>query len=103
MIGRILDIHGGYAMKVYEATSVSTVESEVFGIVSDLFEVLPLETLDRNTRLDEDLELDQLERVEFALALEEHFDLIEDVPDELVDEWKTVGEVVDYVETYKPS
>lgn len=93
------DSHGVESVQYVQQTHPihSSVADAVLGVIEDMFEILPFESLDKATRLDEDLELDQLERVNFALYLEDMFELVE-IPDDIVDDWKTVGEVIKYVE-----
>lgn len=43
-------------------------------------------------RLNEDLGLDSLDRVEIAMGLEEEFDL--DFPDDVIEGWRTVADVL---------
>lgn len=48
-----------------------------------------------DTRLVDDLRADSLEIIEMAMALEEEFEI--EVPDEAVEEFETVGDVVKHV------
>lgn len=49
-----------------------------------------------NTSLVEDLALDSLDLVEMVMALEEEFG--REIPDEAQEGWKTVADVIDYIE-----
>ena len=51
-------------------------------------------TLDTN--LVEDLEADSLDLVEVIMAIEDEFSI--EIPDESMDSFKTVADVVDYIE-----
>ena len=52
-------------------------------------------TLDTN--LVEDLEADSLDLVEVIMAIEDEFSI--EIPDESMDSFKTVSDVVDYIES----
>ncbi len=52
-------------------------------------------TLDTN--LVEDLEADSLDLVEVIMAIEDEFSI--EIPDESMDSFKTVADVVDYIES----
>ena len=49
--------------------------------------------LTREARLEEDLGADSLEKVEIAMALDEHFDI--SLPDEAIERVSTVGDLLD--------
>ena len=51
------------------------------------------------TRFKEDLEVDSLDLFEMVMAFEEHFGV--DIPAEDLEQLKTVGDVMSYVESHK--
>ena len=51
------------------------------------------------TRFKEDLEVDSLDLFELVMAFEEHFGV--DIPAEDLEQLKTVGDVMSYVESHK--
>ncbi|MBE3069133.1 MAG: acyl carrier protein [Planctomycetes bacterium] len=70
------------------------VESRVVDILR-IVEGLPVGPITRATSIAE-IEGDSLDCVEILMELEDEFP-IEDIPDEIAEGWKTVGDVVDYV------
>lgn len=56
----------------------------------------PLEAVTPEATLVGDLSADSLDLVEVVMALEEDFEL--EIPDEEPERWKTVGDVVSYIE-----
>ena len=58
---------------------------------------LPEEKITLESTFTEDLEADSLDVVEMLMILEEKYDII--IPEEIVEEMKTVKDVVDYIET----
>jgi acyl carrier protein len=68
--------------------------TEVKQLVAECESLSP-DTLRENTNLDNDLHFDSLERVELAMELEEHFDIT--IPDEIEQEIRTIGDIVDGV------
>lgn len=55
-------------------------------------------SIEKNTRVVEDLGADSLDIVEFLMEIEDRFELM--IPDEDVLKLKTVGDLADYVETH---
>ncbi|MEN1761933.1 MULTISPECIES: acyl carrier protein [Anoxynatronum] len=51
------------------------------------------------TSLLDDLEADSLDAVEIIMAIEDEFGL--EIPDEMAESLRTVGEIVEYVEEHK--
>ncbi|MBE6731856.1 MAG: acyl carrier protein [Ruminococcaceae bacterium] len=51
------------------------------------------------TDLIDDLDMDSLELVEIMMAIEEHFG-IEEVPEEELENLRTVGDIVEYIEAH---
>ena len=72
------------------------VEEEVIGIVSDQMDT-PKEDIARESSFVDDLKADSLDIVELVMALEDEFDI--KIPDEDYDKIKTVGDVINYVES----
>lgn len=72
------------------------IEKQVIEIVREQLDVKPEDcTLDKI--FTEDLGADSLAIVELVLAFEEHFDI--KIPDEEVENIKTVGDAVNYIRT----
>lgn len=55
------------------------------------------ERITLDTNLTEDLEADSLDLVEVIMSIEDEFDI--EIPDESMDNFKTVADVVDYIES----
>ncbi len=72
-----------------------SVETKIKAIVSDQLEVA-VEKLSMDTTF-EDIDADSLDIVELVMALEEEFDL--EISDQEVENIKTVGDVVKYIES----
>jgi acyl carrier protein len=68
--------------------------SEVKQLVAECESISP-DMLQENTNLDADLHFDSLERVELAMEIEEQFDIT--ISDEMEQEIRTVGDIVDGV------
>ena len=70
------------------------VEQRVKEVITDqlLTQYSKKQKLKLETRINEDLDADSLDRVELLIALEAEFDT--NIPDELAEEIKTVGDVV---------
>lgn len=56
-----------------------------------------LEDIKPESKLSEDLDFDSLDRVELVMAIEEEFEIKPDIPDEIYDNWVTVGDVEAYL------
>lgn len=54
--------------------------------------------LSMETSLKEDLDADSLDAVEVIMALEEEFDI--EIPDEDAENFKTIGDIVEYIENH---
>ena len=54
------------------------------------------ERITLDTSLTEDLEADSLDLVEVMMSIEDEFGL--EIPDDMLDNFKTVSDVVDYIE-----
>lgn len=68
-------------------------KEELLVIANDIVrEDRPGVTLTLETRFDEDLNLDSLEVVEFALQMEEKIGV--KIPDSIMDDAKTVGDII---------
>jgi acyl carrier protein len=70
-------------------------EAKVKGIISDQLEVA-VDKLTLETTF-EDIDADSLDIVELVMALEEEFDL--EISDQEIENIKTVGDVVRYIES----
>ncbi len=79
-----------------ELNTVQEIGDLVLGAVSENY-AMPRETLTRETKLD-DLG-DSLDRVEFAMAVEDDADI--ELPDSKISEFVTIEDAVRYVCTYK--
>jgi acyl carrier protein len=55
--------------------------------------------LDRDHNFYLDLGVDSIDIVELAMDMEEEFKI--DIPDDKIETWKTVGDVLDYLDTAK--
>lgn len=75
----------------------AAIESKVRELVHQQGVVL-LAEVELTSRLDEDLALDSLDLVELMFSVEEEFDL--EITDEDAEGWKTVSDVVSYVESH---
>jgi acyl carrier protein len=68
--------------------------ADIKSIVAEMSGV-NIEVLQEKTRFEADLNFDSLERVEFAMEIEEHFDIT--VSDEMEEQIQSIGDVVDGV------
>ena len=67
-------------------------------IIAEQLSVEDIEKITLETSLTNDLEADSLDAVEIIMALEEEYDI--EIPDEVAEEFKTVGDLVKCVEDY---
>ncbi|MBP5750527.1 MAG: acyl carrier protein [Firmicutes bacterium] len=67
-------------------------------IIAEQLSVDDIEEITMETSLMKDLEADSLDAVEIIMALEEEYDI--EIPDEVAEEFKTVGDIVKCVEDY---
>ncbi len=74
------------------------IEAKVTEIIHDQLDVKP-EDIDLAKSFTEDLGADSLAIVELVLALEDNFDI--KIPDEEVDNIKTVGDAVAYIKAHQ--
>lgn len=65
-------------------------------VVAEQLEVEDVEGITRETSLMEDLEADSLDAVEIMMALEDEFEI--EIPDEDAEAFKSVGDIVEYIE-----
>lgn len=56
-----------------------------------------LEDIKPESRLALDLEFDSLDRVELVMAIEDEFKIKPEIPDEIYDNWVTVGDIEAYL------
>ena len=66
-------------------------------ILSEQFDV-ELSDLTENTNIEEDLGADSVEVIDLLMSLEDEFDV--EIPDEAIDEIRTVGDLVAYLEEH---
>lgn len=57
-------------------------------------------SIDASTRLTEDLNLDSLDRIDLGMSIDEQFGI--ELGDEIVQAIKTIGEVVELIDSKKP-
>ncbi len=68
---------------------------KVAALIAEKFE-MPIENISRETNIVDDLGADSLDIVDMLMMLEEQYNL--SIPDDVAQEMKTVGDVVDYIE-----
>ena len=66
-------------------------------ILADQFDVEE-DSITAETSLTEDLEADSLDVVDLLMSIEDEFEI--EIPDEDVTEIKTVGDIVEYIESH---
>ncbi len=71
---------------------------KVIAILSEQFDV-EADTITAATTLEEDLGADSLDVVDLVMSIEDEFGV--EVPDEEVENIKTVGALVEYIEAHK--
>ena len=64
--------------------------------ISSLWAGIDEEEVCAESKLNEDLIFDSLDYVDLAVKLEKEFDI--EIEDKAIDEWRTVQDVVDYVD-----
>ena len=64
--------------------------------ISSLWAGLDEEEICAESKLNDDLVFDSLDYVDLAVKLEKEFDI--KIEDDVIDKWKTVQDVVDYVD-----
>lgn len=69
---------------------------KVKAIVEYQLDIKDSTLINRETRLREDLKVDSLDAAEIILAIEDQLNV--EIPDELMMNAKTVGEIMDYLE-----
>lgn len=79
---------------------MNQLEDEVKAIVSRITKA-PLSSLNRNTNLRADLNVDSLQGLQIVAALEKRLGII--VPDDDIDMYTTVGSIVDTIQRIQPS
>ena len=68
---------------------------KVAQLLSEQFDIEP-DTVTADTSFVDDLKADSLDVVELIMAIEEEFEI--EIPDELLENVRTVGDVVNYLE-----
>ncbi len=69
---------------------------QVKKIVEYQLEITDLSLISRKTNLREDLKVDSLDAAEIILAIEDELNV--EIPDDLMMNAKTIGEIMDYLE-----
>lgn len=77
---------------------VLSTRSHVFNILERNLGT-PVDEMSDESRLDDDLGADSLDRVELTIDLEHAFEI--DIPDDTSAAWQTVGDVVRFIEGVK--
>jgi acyl carrier protein len=84
-------------------TGINLIERKVLGMVFDQIKEMLAEQLDldeskitMDSDIVEDLEADSLDVVDLVMSMEDEFGV--EVPDEVIENFKTVGDVVRYIE-----
>ena len=65
-------------------------------ILAEQFDVAE-DTLDNDTNLQDDLGADSLDVVDLLMSIEDEFEI--EIPDEAIESIRTVGELVNYIES----
>ena len=76
------------------------IQEKVISIISDELSV-KIEDVKLDSELIQDLEIDELDSIELCMALEEEFGI--EIPDEDIEEFKTVKDIVEYVKGHQPN
>lgn len=74
---------------------MSDITNQIKSIIADALEI-NIEEVAEDKSFSDDLGADSLARVEAMMALEERFEL--KIPDDVADRFKTVGDVVEYIQ-----
>ena len=69
---------------------------EIRDIIAENLGIDDLDELTLETSIKDDLDADSLDAVEVIMALEEKYDI--EIPDEDAENFKTIGDIVEYVE-----
>ena len=69
---------------------------EIRDIIAEQLSIDDLDELTLDTSLKDDLNADSLDAVEVIMALEEEFAI--EIPDEEAENFKTIGDIVEYIE-----
>ena len=72
------------------------IDQKILKIIATHLGIEDTSALTRNTILMEDLDADSLDAVEIIMAIEDEFDI--EIPDEMAESIKTIGEIIDFVE-----
>jgi acyl carrier protein len=73
-------------------------KDRVYEVVQQMCQHNP--NLEDSMKLDEDLGFDSLDKLELGWAIEEEFDLDDEISEEALSEIKTLGDLVKYVESH---
>lgn len=69
------------------------------GIIEDQLGITDTDKILLSTNLRDDLDADSLDAVELIMSIEDEFDI--EIPDHLAEQFQTVGQIVDYIESLK--
>ncbi len=69
---------------------------EIKSILADQLTVKE-DDIEMSSRLDDDLGADSLDAIDIVMSIEDMYQI--EVPDEVVENMKTVGDIVDYIES----
>ncbi len=72
---------------------------KVKAIIADQLAIDDVDSITKSTSLVDDLEADSLDAVEVIMALEDEFGI--EIPDEDAEHFKTIGDIVKYIEENK--
>ncbi|GAB6086603.1 acyl carrier protein [Alkaliphilus crotonatoxidans] len=68
-------------------------------IIAEQLGIDDVDTIEKNTSLTNDLDADSLDAVEIIMAIEDEFGV--EIPDEEAENFKTIGDIVEYVESHR--
>lgn len=69
---------------------------KVAAILEDTLDV-SADDITLETRLEEDLDADSIDAVDIVMSIEDEFEI--EVPDEVIENMKTVSDIVDFIES----
>jgi len=78
-----------------EVSEILSVKERVFSVIAGQLEI-DAGQISEKSDLDKDLGVDSLDEVEIVLEVEEEFDI--DIPHDRSEDFRTVGDIIDYVE-----
>ena len=75
------------------------IDQKIQKIIATHLGIENVSSLTRDTSLMDDLDADSLDAVEIIMAIEDEFNI--EIPDEMAESIKTIGEIIDYVEEHQ--